>query len=69
MCPQNLPQLCGYFCSPCCLYPAVSVYLVDRLPHAVSVHPAHPHAPVQLEAIPPLLQVHGARDGVVVGLW
>ena len=38
------------------------------IPHAVRVHLAHPHAPVELEPVFPLLEVHRAGDGgAVVG--
>ena len=42
--------------------------LVDGLPYTVGVDLAHPHTPVQLEAVLPLLQIHRAGYcGAVVG--
>ena len=43
-------------------------HLAHSLPHRVCVDLAHPDTAIQLESIPPLLQVHRARDGgAIVG--
>ena len=43
-------------------------HLAHSLPHRVRVDLAHPDTAIQLESIPPLLQVHRARDGgAIVG--